>query len=148
MIINQLFRTRRTSIKRTLATSKTSSPKSPTAVKMSLACVHQRVAVFHSLYKHLLKRDITEMSEVMSRAQPYIQLEEVMRSFVNQSLKGGADEEKSKSRHEAPTYVGKSESGATRPQKTGVPDPLFESTSNLQDGTTLHFVEAPHQRSL
>jgi len=32
-------------------------------------------------YKHLLKHNFTKMSEVLSRAQPYIQLEETMKAF-------------------------------------------------------------------
>jgi len=45
------------------------------------------------------------MSEVMSRAQPYIQLEEVMKSFVNHSLKRDNDGEKMNSQHETPTHA-------------------------------------------
>ena len=34
--------------------------------------------VSHPLYKHLLKHDVTRMSEILSRAQPYMQLEEAI----------------------------------------------------------------------
>ena len=54
--------------------------------------------VFHLLYKHLLKHDITRMSEILSQTQPYIQLEEVMKSSANQTLKCGKNDEQSKSR--------------------------------------------------
>jgi len=47
-----------------------------------------------------------EWSEVMSRTQAYIQLEEAMESSVKQSLKGGNGGEKSKSRPKAPTHAG------------------------------------------
>ena len=37
--------------------------------------------VSHPLYKHLIKHDVTRISEVLFRAQPYIQLEEDMKKF-------------------------------------------------------------------
>jgi len=40
------------------------------------------------------------MSEVLSRAQPYIQLEEAMKSSVNHSLKRGNDGENMNSQRE------------------------------------------------
>jgi len=64
-----------------------------------------RLHVSHLLYKHLLKHDITQMSEVMSRAQSYIKLEKAMKSSVNQSLKDNNDREKSKSRHKTPMHA-------------------------------------------
>ena len=59
--------------------------------------------ISHPLYKHLLKHDITQMSETLSRAQPYIQLEEEMKSSTNQSLKCGNNKEKLKSQYKTPT---------------------------------------------
>ena len=53
--------------------------------------------VSHSLYKHLLKHNITQMSELLPRAQPYIQLEEAMKSSVDHSAKHDDDRKKSKS---------------------------------------------------
>jgi len=53
-----------------------------------------RLQLSHPLYKHLLKHDITRMSEVLSRDQPYIELEEAMKSSVNHSLKRDSDREK------------------------------------------------------
>jgi len=86
------------------------------------------------------------MSEILSRAQPYIQLEEAIKSSVNQSLKGGNDGKKLKLQQEPPTHVDRI--GVTGLQKTNVPDPLSEFTLDFQDGTTLHFAEAPDQRNL
>ena len=34
---------------------------------------------YHSFYKHLVKQDITNMKYILSRAQKYVQLEEVAR---------------------------------------------------------------------
>jgi len=45
--------------------------------------------VSHPPYKHLLKHNITMMSEVLSRAQSYIQLEEAMKTSANHSAKRG-----------------------------------------------------------
>ena len=39
--------------------------------------------VTHPLYKHLVKHNVTRYSEVLYQAQPYIQLEELMKSSVN-----------------------------------------------------------------
>jgi len=49
------------------------------------------------LYKHLLKHNVTRMSKILSQAQPYIQLEEAMKTFSNYSVKPGDHGEKSKS---------------------------------------------------
>jgi len=46
--------------------------------------------ISHPLYKYLLKHDVTRMSEVLSQAQPYIQLE-TMKSSVSHSLKRSND---------------------------------------------------------
>ena len=43
--------------------------------------------VTHPLYKHLLKHNVAKMSEVLSHAQSYIQLEEAMKAFSNHSMK-------------------------------------------------------------
>jgi len=59
--------------------------------------------VSHSLYKHLLKHNVTQM--VLSRIQPYIQLKEAMRTSSNHSVKRGDDREKSKSLHEASAHA-------------------------------------------
>jgi len=45
--------------------------------------------VSHPLYKHLLNKNIPRISEVLSRTQPYIQLEEVMKTFFNHTVKNG-----------------------------------------------------------
>ena len=46
------------------------------------------------MYKYLLKYDVTLMSKVLSRIQPYVLLEEAMKSSVNHSLKRSNDVEK------------------------------------------------------
>ena len=43
--------------------------------------------VSHPLYKHLLKHNIAKMSEVLTRAQLYIQLEEAMKASPKHSAK-------------------------------------------------------------
>ena len=61
--------------------------------------------VTHSLYKHLLKHNITKMSKALSRAQSLIQWEEAMKASSNHSTKPSEDRTKSKSTREAPDYV-------------------------------------------
>jgi len=60
--------------------------------------------VTHPLYKHLLKH-IAKMSKVLSRAQPYIQLEETMKAFFEHSTKPSDGGGKSKSTHEDPNHT-------------------------------------------
>jgi len=60
--------------------------------------------VTYLLYKHLLKH-VAKMSEVLSRAQPYIQLEETMKASSNHPTKPGKDRVKWKSTHEAPKHA-------------------------------------------
>ena len=50
-----------------------------------------RLKVSHPLYKHLLKYNVTPMSEILSQAQPYIQLEEAMKTSSNHFAKLGED---------------------------------------------------------
>ena len=57
--------------------------------------------VTHPLYKHLVKY-VTRWNEVLYRAQPYIQLEEAMKSSANQSLNRDDDGENLKHIMEAP----------------------------------------------
>jgi len=44
-----------------------------------------RLQVTHPLYKHLLKHNVAKMSEAFSQAQPYIQLEEAIKTSSNPS---------------------------------------------------------------
>ena len=55
--------------------------------------------------KYLLKQDVTRMNELISRAQPYIQSEEAMKSLVNQSLKYNNDRKKINSQRQTTTYA-------------------------------------------
>ena len=57
------------------------------------------------MYKYLLKHNIAKMSEVLSRAQPYIQLEEARKASSNHSAKSGEGGGKSKSPHEASKHT-------------------------------------------
>jgi len=59
--------------------------------------------VFHPLYKHLLNY-VTRMSDIMLQVQPYIQLEEVMKTSFNHIAKhdGGG---KLKTPHEASVHA-------------------------------------------
>ena len=61
--------------------------------------------VDHHMYKHLLKHNVTRMSEVVSGAQSYIQLEEAMKISFNYTAKHDDDGGKLKSLHEASTHV-------------------------------------------
>ena len=61
--------------------------------------------VSHLLYKHLLKHNVTRISEVLSRVHPYNQLEEAMKTFFNHTVKYGDGERKSKPPHEASAYT-------------------------------------------
>ena len=61
--------------------------------------------ISHPLYKYLLKYDVTRMSEILSQAQCYIQLEKTMKSSANHPAKRGDVGEKSKSRYESITGV-------------------------------------------
>jgi len=54
---------------------------------------------------HLLKHNIAKISDVLSRAQPYIQLEEAIKALSNHSAKSGVDGGKSKTPHEALDYT-------------------------------------------
>jgi len=71
------------------------------------------VSVLHSSagYKSLTpiqtspKHNITRMSEVLSRAQPYSQSEEAMKTFTNHSAKRGDDRGKSKYAHEVSVHA-------------------------------------------
>jgi len=56
-------------------------------------------------YKHLLKHNIAELSELLSQAYPYIQLEETMKASSNHSGKLRVDVGKLKIPCEAPDYT-------------------------------------------
>ena len=45
--------------------------------------------VTHSFHKHLVKYEVTKIKEILSRAQKYIQIEDVTRRAVNRSTRGG-----------------------------------------------------------
>ena len=61
--------------------------------------------VSHPQYKHLLKHNVTRMSEILSRAHPYIQLEETMKTSFNHFTKHGDGRGKLKSSHKASAHV-------------------------------------------
>ena len=61
------------------------------------------------------------MNEVLSRAQIYIQLEEDMKSFVNQSLKHDNDREKMNLQCESPTHVSDQNQGQPTCKKQAFP---------------------------
>ena len=61
--------------------------------------------VFHPLYNDLLKHNITRVSGLLSRAQPYIQLEEALKTSSYHSVKPGDHGGKLKSPHEASTHA-------------------------------------------
>ena len=84
--------------------------------------------VSHPLYKHLLKHNVTQMSEVLSPTQLYIKLEEATKTSFNHTTKYGDDGGKSKSSHKAfamPKIV------ATCLQKTGALHPFSKFSPNL-----------------
>jgi len=73
------------------------------------------------------------MSEVLSRAQPYIQLEEVMKTFFNHAAKHG--DEESLSLRMKPLLIPKIKTGGNLPSKDRLsilpPNPL--RTYNLME---------------
>ena len=56
--------------------------------------------VAHPLYKHLLKPNITKMSMILTRGQPFIQLEEAMKASSDHLAKLSDGRRKSKSPRE------------------------------------------------
>jgi len=60
-----------------------------------------RLQIAHPLYIYLMKHNITKMNEILTRAQPYIQLEEAMKASSNHTAKPGDGGGKLKSPHEA-----------------------------------------------
>ena len=83
------------------------------------------------------------MSEVLSRAQPYIQVEEAMKTSSNHSVKLSDGGGKSNSTHEAPNYS--QDLGATCLQESSVLDPPTKSTWKLYISGMLHSTETPDQ---
>jgi len=86
------------------------------------------------------------MSEVLSRAQTYIQLEEAVKSFVNHSLKRDNDREKTNSQCKALTYASNQNLGQLAFKKQAFPashQVHFEHSGLNNTPPT----EAPHQRS-
>ena len=67
------------------------------------------------------------MSEVLSRVQPYIQLEETMKASVNRSLKHD-NNEKMNSQGKTLTHAGNQNRDQPAFQEAGIPDSLSEST--------------------
>ena len=74
-------------------------------------------------FKRILKHNVTRMSNVLSRAQPYIQLEEAIKTSSNHSAKHGDDEGKSKSPHETFAHA-PIRTGGNLPIRDMRPDPL------------------------
>ena len=127
----------------TLSTAKVSdSPLSKEILEILIFI--SRLQVSHPLYKHLLKHNVTRMSKILSRAQPYVQLEEVMKTSVNYSAKRDNDGGKSKSLHEASAHA--------QDQNRGQRDKRTRSSRqvcpSLQADRIIHFAQAPHQWSL
>ena len=102
--------------------------------------------VSHPLYKHLLKYDVTGISNVLSRAKPYIQLDEARKISSNHSAKPGDHEGKSVSArilHPCP----RSEPGITCLQETSALDSHAELAPSLQAHRAIHSAQALHQLS-
>jgi len=97
--------------------------------------------VTHPLYKHLLKHNVSKMSEVLSRAQPCIQLEEAINASSNYPTKP-SDRSKVEvnSRSSQPRF--RLALGAASLQEAGTPYPLSESNSELQANSTIHSIKA------
>ena len=82
---------------------------------------------------HLLKHSVTWMTNVLSHAQPYIQLQEAMKTSFNHTLKHNDDVRgKSKSLHEASSHATRLELRATYLQETSAPHPFTEFALNSQ----------------
>jgi len=78
------------------------------------------------------------MSEVLSWAQPFIQLEETIKSSANYSAKRVDDGEKSKSQYESTSEA--LELGATSSQETDAPNSSTEFALSLQADRALHLL--------
>jgi len=70
------------------------------------------------------------MSEVLSRSEPYIQVEEVMKASSNHSAKLGNGGEKLKSTHKAPDHA-QDAPRATCLKEANTLDPFPKSTLKL-----------------
>ena len=70
-----------------------------------------RLQISYPLYKYILTHNVTRMSEVLSRAQPYIQLQETMRTSANHFAKRGDDRRKLKYPHETAAHTQDRNSG-------------------------------------
>ena len=55
-----------------------------------------RLQTNHSFYKHLMKYDVINMKDILSRAQKYIQLEEMTRGSTSRPPKKESGGEKTK----------------------------------------------------
>ena len=53
-----------------------------------------RLQVTHSFYKHFVKQEVIKMRDILSRAQKYIQIEDVTRSVVDRSSRGEGEKPK------------------------------------------------------
>jgi len=105
-------------------------------------CVYQQTAS-HS--PHIQTHNITKMNEVLSRTQPYIQLEETMKASSNHSVKLSDDGGKSKSTHETPNHAQARHRGQLPYKKQVLPYSPTKSTLKLQIDEMLHSFEAPDQ---
>ena len=59
----------------------------------------------HFFYKHLVKHDITNMKDILSRAQKYVQLDEAMRRSMTRPPKQESEEEKIKPQPAPPKKI-------------------------------------------
>jgi len=79
-----------------------------------------------------MKHDITQMSKILSRAQPNIQLKEVMKSSANHSAKHSDEREKSKPHYEATTEAKNPNHGQTAYKRQALPILSLNSLQTLK----------------
>ena len=103
--------------------------------------------ISHPLCKHLLKHNVTQMSEVLSRAQPYSSWRKRWRalptSFSNATMTERSWSHNMKLQSMSLIWI-----GGNPPTKDMHFRSFHRIHSSLQDGRALHSAETPHQRSL
>jgi len=104
--------------------------------------VHQRVTGYPPTIQTSGEVQFTHWSEVLYRAQSYIQLEEAMKSSANSSFNNGDDGTKLKPQHGTTPSTTRIANKAFLAEPT--PIPLAKPTMSLPGGWQLHSTKAPN----
>jgi len=103
--------------------------------------------VSHPLCKYLLNHDAIKINEILSRVQPYSQLEEAMKNSPNHFSKRNVNGEKSELHYKVTTRYKNLNQGQS-PIRIRRFWFFTESAQSLQADRALHFTQTFHQRSL